>query len=321
MRRRDDEDAARGRQAERPRDIPREGWWDILVRTKREVSRDNVSIVAAGVAYFAFLSIFPALAAILALYGLVADPAQVQQQIMATAGGLPEEVRTLLSEQMTRLAAQTSRSLGWGAAIAILVALWSANRAVSALVTALSIAYDEDERRGFFKRTALTLAFTVGGILVVVVASGLVIVVPAVLARVGLSDAARTIIDVLRWPLLAAAVLLALAVLYRYGPSRATPRWRWVTWGSVLATALWLVASYGLSFYVSRFGNYNETYGSIAGIAILLLWLYLGAYLVILGAELNGQIEHQTARDSTEGAPSPLGRRGAFHADTVGGLE
>lgn len=317
-RKRHRQDEERGREAERPSEIPAPGWKDVLVRTKREVKNDNISIVAAGVAFYAFLAIFPALAALIAIYGLVADPADVQRQAEPLTGAVPGGVQELMREQMARLAGESGRSLGLGALFGILVALWSANKGTSALVTALNIAYDEEEKRGFFRKTATTLGLTVGGVFFGALAVGLVVVIPALLGRVGLGNIAATLIQWLRWPMLAAAVLFALAVVYRYGPSRDRPQWRWVSWGSVVATALWLLASAGFSFYVSRFGSYNETYGSVAAIAILLFWFFLSAYIVILGAELNAEMEHQTARDTTAGRPQPRGRRGAYAADTVG---
>jgi membrane protein len=189
---------------------------------------------------------------------------------------------------------------------------------MSALIDALNIAYDETERRGFFKRNAVVLLFTVGGLLFALTALGAIAAVPAVVDRLGIPEAATRLVRWLRWPALALVVLGGLAVLYRYGPSRERPRWGWVTWGSALATALWLVGSAGFSLYVSKFGKFNETYGSVAAIAILLTWLLLSAYVVILGAELNGELEHQTRRDTTTGPPAPMGRRGAAVADTVG---
>ncbi len=308
---------ARGREADSPHEIPAEGWRDITLRVKREASRDNVSIIAAGVAYYGFLAIFPALAALILIYGLFADPSAIQHHI-ASLSAIPSDVRDMLSQQLTSLARQSSGSLSAGVAVSILLAVWSATKGMKALIASLNIAYSEREHRGFFHRLAVTLLFTIGMIALGAFAVVLVAVFPAAVDRIGLPDVVATVIQWARWPILAAAVLLGLGLLYRYGPSRQHPRWRWVTWGSALATAIWLAASAGFSFYVSHFGSYNKTYGSVAAIVILLTWFLLSAYVVIFGAELNGEMEHQTVKDTTTGAPKPLGRRGAHYADTVG---
>jgi membrane protein len=307
----------RGRQAESPRQIPAKGWRDIALRVKREASEDNVSIIAAGVAYYGFLAIFPALAAVILIYGLFADPSAVQHNI-ASLSAIPSDVRDMLSQQLTNLARQSNGSLSAGVGISILLAVWSATKGMKALIESLNIAYSEREQRGFFRRSAITLLFTIGMIALGAFAVMLVAVFPAAVDRLGLPHMVATIIQWARWPILAAAVLLGLALLYRYGPSRQHPRWRWVTWGSGLSTAIWLAASAGFSFYVSHFGSYNKTYGSVAAIVILLTWFLLSAYVVIFGAELNGEMEHQTAKDTTTGTSRPLGRRGAHYADTVG---
>jgi membrane protein len=308
----------RGREAERPSEIPARGWRDVLARVRKEVKQDNVSVVAAGVAFYTFLAIFPGIAALVSLWGLFADPAQAQTQVSALARYLPGGAAGVVEEQLAHLASQPKQSLGIGAIVGILLALWSASKGVSALIDALNIAYDETERRGFFERTAVVLLFTLGGLVFAIAAIAAVVVLPALLDRLGIGEMAVRLVRWLRWPALALVILLGLALLYRYGPSRARPRWRWVTGGSALATALWLAGSAAFSFYVSRFGKFNETYGSMAAIAILLTWLLLSAYVVILGAELNGELEHQTRRDTTEGAPQPMGRRGAEMADTLG---
>ena len=307
----------RGRQAESPGQIPAKGWWDIGKRVKREASEDNLSIVAAGVAYYGFLAIFPALAAGILLYGLFADPAVIQHNI-ASLSAIPAGVRDMLGQQLTNLSRQSSGSLSVGVAASILLALWSATKGMKALMTSLNIAYDEREQRGFFHRTAVTLLFTVGMVGFAAFALVLIAVFPTAVDRIGLPDAIAAVIRWARWPILAGAVLLGLALLYRYGPSRQRAQWRWVSWGSAIASAVWLAASAGFSYYASNFGSYNKTYGSVAAIVILLTWFLLSAYVVILGAELNGEMEHQTAKDTTTGPPKPLGGRGAHYADTVG---
>ncbi|BAI76034.1 ribonuclease BN (plasmid) [Azospirillum sp. B510] len=315
--------AGRGRGADSPSEIPKKGWKDILLRVWDEQSGDNVSMLAAGVSYYALLAIFPAVAALVSIFGLVADPAMIETQLSQLRGLLPPEALTIVSDQARKVATAPSQGLGFGLIFGLLLTLWSASRGTNSLVTALNIAYGEKETRGFLMLAALSMGLTVAGLLFVIVAMALIIAVPAAIAIVGLQDTpAGWIANLARWPILAAAIMLALAVFYRYAPDRREPRWRWVTWGSAMATMVWLLGSLGFSVYVSNFGSYNETYGSVGAVVILLLWFNLTSYVVLLGAELNAEIEHQTARDTTtrDGRPArPMGRRDAYVADTVGG--
>lgn len=312
------EGAERGRNAERPRQIPKRGWKDILLRTKEDVSEHFLGLAAAGVAFYSLLAIFPALAALVAVYGLVADPAQVQQQMSNLVGVLPPQARGLLEQQLQSLVQQSSSKLGLSALLGIAVSLWSATKGIKALFKALNIAYEEEETRGFFKLNGEALLFVIGGLLFLIFAVSLIGVLPAVLGSLGLQESGQTLANWLRWPLLLASMLLALAVLYRYGPSRDEPRWQWTSWGAVVATALWLLASVGFSLYVSNFSSYNETYGSMGAVVVLMMWLFLSAFAVLIGAELNAEMEHQTARDTTVGRRRPMGRRDAEMADTRG---
>lgn len=308
----------RGRSANRPEQIPASGWRDIVLRIKDELTDDNISIVAAGVAFYALLAIFPALAAMVSIYGLVANPADVQQQFAAVGSIMPPEAQTLLSEQLGKIAGQAGATLSIGVGVGLLLTLWSATKGINSLITALNIVYDEPEKRGFLKLNALALSLTLGAIVLAVLALGLIVALPALLGNLGLPESMQTLISLLRWPLLALVVMIGLAVIYRYGPSRNESRWQWVSWGAVVATLLWLAGSALFSFYVSNFGNYNETYGSVGTIIILLMWFYLTAYIVLLGAEFNAEMEHQTQQDTTEGEPRPMGERGAYVADTLG---
>jgi len=308
----------RGRAAKRPWDIPLAGWRDIAYRVKDEVVRDNISFVAAGVAFYALLAIFPALAVMVGIYGLVADPADVQKEIEALANIVPPEAHALLSKQLSDLASHANTTLSIGVLISLAVAIWSAAKGINSLITALNIVYNEQEKRSFLKLNGLALGFTFGGILFAVLAMGLIVGLPAFLSFTGLGGFLSFLFSLLRWPLLGLAFILGLAVIYHYGPCRDKPRWQWVSPGAVLAVALWLIGSGLFSYYVSNFGNYNETYGSVGAIVILLTWFYLTAYVVLLGAELNAEMEHQTKQDTTEGEPEPLGERNAYVADTVG---
>lgn len=311
-----------GREAERPKEIPRAGWRDILSRVKGEVKRDNISIVAAGVAFYALLSVPAMLTAVVSIFGLISDPAQIQQQMQDLSGVLPADAQSIISEQLTRVSTQPQGALTLTLAGSILFALWTASKSISSLITALNIAYGEQEKRGFLKLTSISLLMTLGAVFTAIVAVALVVALPAILGAVGdqlgLSDAAKTIASLLRWPILAGVALFAIAVAYHFGPSRERPKWRWVSWGAGLATGLWLVASALFSWYVSSFGNYNETYGSLGAVVILLMWFYLTSFVVLVGAEVNAEMEHQTARDTTTGEPRPMGERGAEMADTVG---
>ncbi len=311
-------DDGRGRRAERPRDIPKAGWRDIARRTWNELGDDHVSMIAAGVAFYILLALFPAIAAVISIWGLVADPAQIEQQIEAISGALPQQAASIIKDQARRLASSAGGALSLGAIFGLLLTLYSASKGTKALIEGLNIIYDEEEERGFLRLNLVALGLTLGVLIVMIVALGLIAVVPAVLDSLGLGSTAKTLIAWLRWPLLFVIALGILAVFYRYAPSRDEARWRWVSWGSAIATLLWIVGSIAFSLYVRNFGSYNETYGSLGAVIILLTWLWLTAFIVLLGAELNAEMEHQTARDTTAGRPQPMGRRGARMADTVG---
>jgi membrane protein len=308
----------RGRSATRPQDIPAKGWRDILLRVKEELIKDKLSIVAAGVAFYALLAFFPALATLVFVYGLVADPGDVQQQLNTLADIMPEEVHTLLSEQLLRITTHSPTALSFAAIGGLLVTFWTATTGTKTLMEALNVAYDEEEKRSFLKLNGIALLLTLGAIVLGALTLTLIVALPALLGNVGLGATARTWLSLLPWPLLAVFIIVSLAVVYRYGPSRSQPYWQWVSWGAVAATVIWLVASMGFSFYVANFGNYNETYGSLGAVVILMMWLFISAYIVLLGAELNAEMEHQTKEDTTEKEPQPMGQRGAYVADTLG---
>lgn len=312
------EEAERGRLAAQPQEIPARGWRDILLRVYGRIGEDNLSLVAAGIAFYGLLALFPALAAAVSIYGLVSDPAQVEQQFGAVGGVLPQEAQGLVAGQLHRIASTSSQALGWGLFGGLALALWSAAAGVKALMTALNVTYDEPERRGFLRFNATALLLTLGAIVFALISLALIVALPALLGNLGLGEVARVAVSALRWPLLAAAVLVGLAVLYRYGPSRDRARWQWVSGGAAIATVLWLVVSGLFSFYVSNFAGYNETYGSLGAVVILLMWFYLTAFIVLLGGALNAEMEHQTRQDTTEGESRPMGERGARMADTVG---
>ena len=309
---------ARGRHADTPGQIPGRGWKDVLMRVKAEAKDDGVSLMSAGVAFYALLALAPALVALVSMYGLVAEPSDVGDQITSTLAAAPQEVRELVEAQLSSIVESSGGGAVLGVLVGILLALWSASSGVGHLIEAINRAYDEKETRGFVRRKAIALGFTVGAIAFLVAAFTLVTVLPALLAKTSLGGPARVVFGVLRWIVLLGGMVVGLAVLYRYAPDRDEPRWRWVSPGALVAAVLWIVASIVFSIYTANFGKYNETYGSLGAVVVLLLWLFLTALVVILGAEINSELERQTAEDTTEGSEEPMGRRGAYAADTVG---
>lgn len=313
-----DEGVDRGRGAETPRDVPPRGWKDVLVRLKTQLKGDDVPLLAAGVAFFALLALVPSLVALVSVYGLVADPQDIQRNIEDGLAAAPREVRDLVESQLSSIVESSSSGLRLGAIVGLVLALWSASSGMKHLIGAVNLAYDESEDRGFLKLRGLALILTVGGVLVLALAVAAFMVFPATLDDSGGEGVARTILLVVRWPLLALVGLVALAVLYRWAPDRDRPRWRWTSPGALFATIVWIVASVAFSIYTANFGSYNETYGALGAIIVVMLWLYITTYVVIAGAELNAELERQTVRDTTRGPSQPLGERGAYAADTVG---
>jgi membrane protein len=311
-------DGRRGRDADTPRAIPARGWIDILARVRAEAKDDGVTLMSAGVAFYALLALVPGLVALISIYGLLATPSGVEQQITSTLSAAPREVRELVSAQLKSIVSSAGGSTVLGAIIGIVLALWSASSGIGHLVEAINRAYDEKETRGFVKLKAMALALTVGAILFMVVAFAIITLLPALLAKTGLGVVGRVLVGVVRWVVLLAGMSVGLGVLYRFGPDRDNPRWRWVTPGAVGAAALWVIGSLVFSLYTANFAKYNETYGSLGAVVVLLLWLFLTALVVILGAEINCELERQTAKDSTEGPPQPMGARRAVAADTLG---
>ncbi len=316
----DAQDRERGRGAARPREIPPRGWRDIAWRVWDQLGQDNVAVLAGGVAFYAFFALIPALAVLVSIYGLVSDPAAVQEQIAALSTALPLEARQLIERELNRIVTTSEGSLSVAAVIGLLLTLWSAGAGVRGLIAALNTVYGEVETRGYLHLGALSLLFTAGGAFAVLFMVGTVAVLPPLLdgLNLGLGGPTRRAIELLRWPVVIVFLLLGLGIVYRFGPRRRQARWRWVTWGAALATALWLLASLGLSAYVRYFGSFNKTYGSLGAVAIILMWCYLSSYAVLLGAEVNAEMEHQTRCDSTVGEPKPMGKRGAYVADHVG---
>jgi membrane protein len=307
----------RGRSAGKPSDIPKPGWRDIALRLKKEMSSDYTGLAAAGVAFYFLLAIVPALTATISIYGLIADAQDVTRHVEGLSGLLPPEAMAIIESQMASIAETSGGALGLGAAIGILFALWSASTGVKALIKGMNIAYEEEEKRGFLRLYLVTFAFTLGAVLFLILTVALLAVVPIVLQAV-LPQAMAGWVALVRWPMLLLAVIIALALLYRFAPSRSRPQWSWVSVGAVVAAVAWLVGSALFSLYVSNFADYNETYGSMGAIVILMLWFWITAFVFILGAALNAEMEHQTRRDTTHSPERPMGERQANKADTLG---
>lgn len=308
----------RGRQAETPAEIPAHGWKDILWRTFEEFNKDRVMSVAAGVTYYALLALFPAIAALVSLYGLFADPNTIQQHLNTLSGVLPGGALQIVGDQVSRIASQGGGTLGFGFVAGLLVSLWSANAGMKAVFDALNIVYNEDEKRSFIALNLQALSFTLGAILFLIIAMTGIVVVPVVLNFIGLGGRYEWLISLARWPVLLIGVVFGLSLIYRYGPSRDKAQWKWVTPGGIIAAVLWLIGSILFSWYVSSFGSYNETYGSLGAVIGFMTWIWLSTIVVLLGAEINAEMEHQTAADTTDGAHQPMGARGAQMADTLG---
>jgi membrane protein len=306
-----------GIHAEKPTQIPWAGWKQIVKRSWAEHKADNMPIIAGGVAFFGFLSVFPALIAMISLYGLVASPETVARQVEELSAQLPEDAAGLIETQLTSIVDNSGSALSISLLVSILAALWSTSGGVGNLITAVNLAYDEVETRNFVKQKATSLALTLGAIVFVLITFGLVAIVPAVLDALPLGVVGTILAQVVRWAVLLAVFAGSLAVLYRVAPDRDAPRLRWVSLGAVVVTVIWALVSVGFSIYVDNFGSYDKTYGTIAGVIVLMLWLYLTCYLVLLGAEINSEVEHQTAHDTTIGDPEPMGTRGASMADTL----
>ncbi|NAZ85920.1 YihY/virulence factor BrkB family protein [Kineococcus indalonis] len=305
----------RGEKAESPQQIPAKGWLQVSKRAWREAKDDQVPLLAAGVAFKAFLAIFPALTAAFLLWSLFGDPQAITNQINGI-DAIPQEARDLVTSQVQRVSENQS-SAGWSAALAIVLALWSASSGVQNLMSATNMAYDEKETRGFVKVKGTALLLTVGAILFMLLAVACIAVAPVLVRALGASGLVSVVVNVLRWALLLVLVLVALAAVYRLAPDRDAPRMKWTSVGAAVATVLWLVVSAAFSIYVSVSGNssYTKNYGALAGVVVLLMWLWLTSYAILLGAEINAESERQTDNDTTVGPPQPMGQRDAVAAD------
>lgn len=308
----------RGRHAESPAKIPATGWKDIAWRVKDQIAEDRIGLIAAGVAFYGLLALFPALSAILAIAGLVMDPQQVTSQLQQLAGVVPAQVLDIISSQTEAVAGSASGGLGLAAIAGLLIALYSASKGTESLMQGMNVAYDESEERGFVRKTAVKLGLTLFLVLGIVLGLVATVFIPAVLAIVNQSALVEALGTLIGWACLFVLSILGLGVLYSFAPSRDRPKMRWVTPGAVIACVLWLVASAGFGFYVANFGSYNESFGALAGVVVMLMWFWISAFIVLLGAEINAEAEAQTRVDSTVGRERPMGARDAEKADNLG---
>jgi membrane protein len=305
----------RGRLADAPRKIPPRGWRDILWRTWWEIGRDRLPAVAGGITFYSLLAIFPAIGVFVSLYGLFSDVDQVSRNLDQLAAFVPEQVLGLLGDQMVRLASQRHASLSVAFIVSLLLSVWSANAGMQALIDGLNIAYDETEKRNFAVRRALSYGFTFAAIVFLTAVTAILVALPIVVEELGLLD---WWVLPARWVGLLALAGVGFATIYRYAPSRQRARWRWVRPGAAFAALAWVGGSLGYSWFLNNVAHYDATYGSLGAVVGFMMWIWVSAMVVLIGAELNAEIEHQTAVDSTTGAPLPMGQRGAAMADTVG---
>lgn len=309
------QEPGRGRVAMRPRHIPWLGWRDILWRTWREIGEDRLTVVAGSVTYYTLLAIFPALGVFVSLYGLIADVRTVQEQLTRLSAIFPPDAVRLLGEQMLRLATGEATGLSLAFVVSLLLSIWSASAGMRALFDGLNVAYDENEKRHYVLRSLLTYGFTIALLAFLIAVSAILVAAPLAMEAMRLRHDG---LIAARWPLVYGVAVAAFAAAYRYGPSRARARWAWVAPGAFAAAFFWMAGSAGFSWYLNNVARLDATYGSLGAVIGFMLWIWLSVMVVLIGAELNAEIEHQTAMDSTTGPPAPMGERGAAMADTVG---
>ena len=308
----------RGRNAATPSAIPAKGWKDILIRVKDGISNDRISMISAAMSYYALLAFVPAITSFVLMYAWVNDPAEISQQLSQVGSFMPAEMMKMLNAQLTGLASKASSTLGLGAIMTLLFSLWSSSKACKAFMDGMNMIHEEKETRKFFKLnfTAITLTFL--GVLIGLVALGIVAVMPPILDAINFGQAFNTMATGASWLVLLGLFSLYLSVIYRYAPDRKEPKWVWVSRGAMIAAVLWAGASLLFSWYAGNFGNFNKTYGSLGAVIILMTWFFISSFVILLGAEVNAELEHQTTKDTTKGAPKPMGERGAKMADTIG---
>ena len=308
----------RGREAQSPTEIPAKGWKDTLKRVKEGINDNHLSLLSAAMAYYALFAFVPAISSVVLVYAWVSDPSQITEHISKASQFIPSEMQTILNNQLGTLASQASTSLGFGAISAVLIALWGASKGSKAIIESLNLIYQEDDDRSFIKTSLLALTLTLLGVVLAILALGVIVVIPTITNFLNLPpmfDIGATIVS---WVILLGLFSFFLSFAYRYAPHRKKAKWQWVSWGAVIASVLWAIVSLLFSWYAKEFGNFNKTYGSLGAMIVLMTWFYLSSFVVLLGGQINAELEHQTKRDSTKGEEKPMGSRGAKMADTLG---
>jgi membrane protein len=290
----------RARRWESPFAIPWAGWKDILRRTYQRIDDDRLLATAGGVVFFGLLAIFPAVTALVSSYGLFADPATISDNLQTLAMMLPAGTFQIVEDQVARVVSKGNTALGATFLFGLVLAIWSANAGVKSIFDALNVAYEEREKRGFFRLNLISLTFTIGAIAALLLMVGAVVAFPLALDHLGIAPESKLIVALARWPLLLVILLAALAILYRFAPSRDAPRWQWLSIGAVTAALLWIAGSALLSWYLSAFANYSATYGSLGAAIGLMMWMWMSAIVVMFGAELNSEIERQSLRETAD---------------------
>jgi len=311
-------DAQRGRHADGPMGIPARGLKDVFWRVYAGVTEDRITLIAAGVTYYLLLALFPAASALVSIYGFVADPVTIADRIAFLSTIMPAEGLNIFLDQVRALSSERGATLSIGLIAGLALALWSANNGMKALFEAMNVAYGEQEKRGIVKLNLMSLLFTLGAMLIAIVILFAMGVVPALLKYFWLDQWSEMIIRIARWPLMMVFVTLGIMALYRFGPSREPAKIQWLTWGAAFSTIFWLLASLGVSYYLANVADYNATYGTLGALIGFMVWTWVSVIIVVVGAEINAELEHQTSVDSTTGHPKPMGARGAEMADTVG---
>jgi len=307
----------KGIHAKRPRNIPWAGWKEILLRVKDKMDVKNIPIMAAGVAFYFFLSLFPALLAIVTLYTLLTDPLLVREHLEELSGLMPRDVHDFVSEKIMNIVNATDNTKTWGLALSFIVGLGSANKGTLSLFRAINEIYDEDNKRNMIKQNAITLAFTLGLMIVGILSLFMIVAYPIINDFLDLNGTVESIIKFSRWIVLAVIFMFCVALIYQYAPQRSHPQFNWISPGAILATVLWIIGSLILTIYVQNFDKIEDLYGQISALIIMMIWLNITSFVVLLGAQVNAELEHQTDVDTTQGDEKPLGERDAYFADHV----
>jgi membrane protein len=307
----------RGRHAPTPAQIPPAGWRDVALRVFHGISENRITTISGGVTFFVLLALFPGLAGLISLYGLFADSTSVAQHLNSLNGILPEGGIQILRDQLQQLTSQPPQKLGFATLASLAISLWSANGGIKAMFEGLNAVYEENEKRSFIKLNAISLALTLAAVAFVIASLLTITVVPKLLSFLDLPGISE-IVNYARWPVLLVVSSLMIAVVYRFGPSREQPHWRWISPGSIFAAVTWIAASLLFSWYTAHFGSYNKTYGSLGAAVGFMTWIWISTMVILIGAKINAELEHQTGVDTTAGTPAPRGERGARMADTVG---